>query len=389
VKQRVSFMRDVSITGGKILIEGEFAAADIAVREGIIAALDGRSEHRVLDATGLLVLPGIVDVHGDAFERQIEPRPGVVIDLTVALLETDRQLVANGITTAYHGVTWSWEPGLRGYETARRLMEVMETLRPKLACDTRYHLRHETFNLDAEAEIGNWLAAGRIGCLAFNDHMAATIIERRRPHKMHRMIERSGLTPEAFDTLVATVHARAHEVPASIERIASIARRTGIPMLSHDDMNPDARTWYRDLGCQIAEFPTNERTAASAHGAGDIIVFGAPNVIRGGSHTGCPNAAEMVAQGLCTVLASDYYYPALALAPFRLAADARCSFAAAWNLVSAAPAAALGLSDRGRIAPGLRGDLVLVEPRTPDMPRIVATVVAGRIVHLADSHRLS
>src|SRR5262249_61125076 len=85
--------------------------------------IDGeRISHRAtvgrrIDASGLLVLPGLVDIHGDAFERQLMPRPGVAFDADVALMETDRQLVANGITTAFHAVTWSWEPGLRGRES--------------------------------------------------------------------------------------------------------------------------------------------------------------------------------------------------------------------------------------------------------------------------------
>ncbi len=111
--------------------------------------------------------------------------------------------------------------------------------------------------------------------------------------------------------------------------------------------------------------------------------------MRGGSHTGCPSAAEMAARRFCTVLASDYYYSALPLAPFRLAAQNAMPLAAAWSLVSSGPAHALNLADRGRIAPGLRADLVLVEDRTPLPPAIVATITAGRLVHLIGQDRLT
>ena len=336
------------------------------------------------------MLPGIVDVHGDAFERQVMPRPGVTFDLVTALLDTDRQLVANGITTAFHGVTWSWEPGLRGAANARALLAALERLGDDLAADTRYHLRHETFNLDGEAEILDWLASGRVGCLAFNDHMAGTLKERSRPEKIGKMIERSGLDREDFMRLVDVVHGRRDDVPASIERLAAAARANGIAMLSHDDMTPDRRRWFRSLGVAIAEFPIDEATAREAVSAGEATVFGAPNVLRGGSHTGCPSAAEMVRHGLCTILASDYYYPSLAAAPFRLEADGAADFAAAWALVSSNPAAAMGLADRGRLERGLRGDLVLIDPRGPGgSPRVVATFVAGRLVHLTDAARLA
>jgi len=92
-----------------------------------------------LDARDLLVLPGIVDLHGDAFERQMMPRPGVDFPIDVALADSDRQAIGNGITTVFHAATWSWEPGLRSGENARELLEAIETLRPQLAADTRFH----------------------------------------------------------------------------------------------------------------------------------------------------------------------------------------------------------------------------------------------------------
>ncbi len=158
-------------------------------------------------------------------------------------------------------------------------------------------------------------------------------------------------------------------------------------MLSHDDMSPEMRGWFRGLGCTIAEFPINEETAAAAAQSGDAIVFGAPNVVRGGSHTGCPAASVMAARGLCSALASDYYYPALPLAPFRLAQEGVLDLAAAWPLVSSGPAAALGLTDRGLIREFLRADLVLVEVRSPLPPRIVATIVRGQIALLTEPDR--
>ena len=108
-------------------------------------------------------------------------------------------------------------------------------------------------------------------------------------------------------------------------------------MLSHDDDSPAMRKAFRAQGVGIAEFPVNEETAREAAEAGDFIVFGAPNVVRGGSHTGWTKASDMIAKGLCSVLASDYYYPAQLLAAFRLAADGVLPLAKAWDLISAAP----------------------------------------------------
>src|SRR5215468_4936676 len=149
------------IVGARVLLDGglEDTTLHVSPHDGLISAIGADCAGiRTLDARGLLLLPGIVDIHGDAFERQIMPRPGVDIALDIALVDSDRQAVANGITTVFHGVTWSWEPGLRGPDNARRLLAAIEALRGTLAADTRFHLRHETYNLAAEAEVCDWIS---------------------------------------------------------------------------------------------------------------------------------------------------------------------------------------------------------------------------------------
>jgi alpha-D-ribose 1-methylphosphonate 5-triphosphate diphosphatase len=381
----------IFIEGGRALLGGQIGEASIEIADGKISAVDGATVHTALniDAGGLLVLPGIIDLHGDAFERQMMPRPGVDFPIDVALIDSDRQAIGNGITTVFHGTTWSWEPGLRSGDNARRLLETIEALRPQLAADTRFHLRHETYNLDAEAEIVGWLSTRRIDLLAFNDHMDSTVGNLTKPQKRSRMVERSGLSDRAFDALVGRVVGRAQLVPASIARLAEAARAAGVRMLSHDDNTPAMRQAFRAQGVAIAEFPINEETAREAAEAGDFIVFGAPNVVRGGSHTGWTKASDMIAKGLCSVLASDYYYPAQLLAAFRLVADGVLALPAAWNLISAAPARAAGLADRGVLGAGHRADLILVDDEQALRPRIVAVISAGRLVHLTDASRLN
>ena len=384
-------MSDIFIEGGRALLGGEIPETSLQIADGKISAVGsnhGRGSFAI-DASGLLVLPGIVDLHGDAFERQIMPRPGVDFPVDVALADSDRQAIGNGITTVYHATTWSWEPGLRSGDNARQLLEAIETLRPQLAADTRFHLRHETYNLDAESEIGEWLSDGRIDLFAFNDHMESIVASTARPRKRAQMVERCGISNEEFDCLVERVVSRSHDVPASIARLAQAARDANVKMLSHDDESPAMRRAFRAQGVGIAEFPVNEDTAREATGGGDAIVFGAPNVVRGGSHTGWTKAADMIAKGLCSILASDYYYPAQLLAAFRLAADGVLPLAKAWDLISAAPARAAGLIDRGILAQGYRADIILVDDDVPLRPRIVAVIAAGRLVHLTDASRLT
>ncbi|RJF77837.1 alpha-D-ribose 1-methylphosphonate 5-triphosphate diphosphatase [Rhodopseudomonas palustris] len=382
-------MMDILIEGGRVLLQDELAETSLTVAGGVIDSTGASGGHGAMqiNAAGLLVLPGIVDLHGDAFERQMMPRPGVDFPIDVALADSDRQAIANGITTMFHAVTWSWEPGLRSAANARRMLDAIDLTRPRLAVDTRIHLRHETFNLDAVDEIAQWIGELRVDLFAFNDHMDSTLRDLSRPHRRSRMVERTGLSGEEFDRLVERVASRTAEVPDSIARLAACARDAGLPMLSHDDDTPQMRQGYRELGVRIAEFPTTEETARAAAAAGDFIVFGAPNVVRGGSHTGWTKAADMIAKGLCSVLASDYYYPAPLLAAFRLVHDGILPLPQAWKLISEGPARAAGLSDRGVLGAGKRADILIVDDRVALRPRLVAAIAGGRLVHIDEPER--
>ena len=381
------------VQGGRVLVDGDFVEADVAIdADGTIVsvgadAVGNKVNDRCVDARGLYVLPGIVDIHGDAFERQLMPRPGVGFPIDIALMESDRQAVGNGITTMFHGVTWSWEPGLRGAENARAMVGAIEDMRSRLSVDTHCHLRHETFNLEAETEIADWLGERRIGMLGFNDHMPGENAP-PRTRKIAQMAERAGLSAEDFMALVERLRGRAGEVPGSIARLAAAANAGTVATLSHDDMSPQQRQWFRALDCRLAEFPTTLETAEHATLSGDDVVMGAPNVVRGGSHIGWIGAADMIARGFCTILASDYYYPAPLLAAFRLAQDGVVPLARAWSFVSERPAKASGLVDRGVIAVGRRGDMIVVDAVDPLRPVVVAALSNGRLVHMNGAARL-
>ncbi|PKU26401.1 alpha-D-ribose 1-methylphosphonate 5-triphosphate diphosphatase [Telmatospirillum siberiense] len=374
---------DFCIEGARVLLpDGALTPVSVAVSGGRIAEIGGSSGSRVLDASGLLLLPGIIDLHGDAFERQLMPRPQVHFPADIALIDTDRQLVANGVTTALHGLTWSWEPGLRGREAAVGFLDTLERLRPVLACDSHVHLRYEVFNIGAADEIEQWLVRGRIHLLAFNDHLPMFKRRVAQPSKLAQYAERAHLGLTAFTDLLNTVSEREAEVAPTNRRLAETARRHGVALASHDDPTPEARRHFHDLGCGLCEFPLNRETAEEGRRQGDSVIMGSPNVVRGRSHLdGGMRAAEMAAAGLLDVLTSDYYYPALPQAPFRLARDGMLPFAQAWRLVSTNPARVAGFVDRGEIAPGQRADFALIDDADPELPRVIATVVGGELVH--------
>lgn len=370
---------DWVIENGLTLGEDGWSGKSLRIAGAHVA--DGAERPRRLDAEGLLVLPGIIDIHGDAFERQIMPRPGVRFDVGLALRDTDRQLVANGITTTFHGVTISWEPGLRSLEAARSFVASLYALRPRLSCDTRLHLRWETFALDAVAEVTDWLSLEPSPILAFNDHTTGSVLKGTIARKIGQMAERSGLSREDYMALLDAVWNRRDDVPGAIAELASAARAGGNVLLAHDEGSPEERARFRALGARSCEFPLNVETAAAARDAGEDVILGAPNVVRGGSHNGAMDAREAVEAGNCTVLTSDYHYPSPLHAAFALADGDRDALAHYWPLVSANAARAAGLPDRGTLTAGRRADLILVDAADPHHPEVVATMVAGRIVH--------
>ncbi len=373
-------MKSINIINGNIFFEGEkIEQGSLSIDSSNISLSENLQADLTLNAEGLLVLPGIIDLHGDAFERQIMPRPGVNFGHQAALLETDNQMISNGITTAYHGLTYSWEPGLRGTQAAIDFVEALIAVRPRLRADTRLHLRFETYNLPAEEIISQWMEEGIVDLFAFNDHMANIDKQIHNPAKLSVYAGRTGLSPDEFIQLHDSIKSVADQVPAAVERLAEIARNQQIPMASHDDETPEMREFYQKLGCEICEFPVDITTARYATEQQNPVIMGAPNVMRGGSHCGRLSAIESIQEGLCTVLTSDYYYPTLMLSAFKLAQSKVVSLEQAWNLISKNPAIAVKQPEKGVISEGKRADLILVDCSNSQMPVVKAVIVNGNL----------
>lgn len=379
----VKATQEITIRGGLCLILGEgLVPADIECSGGVINRITRNPQKGAagIDAAGCLVLPGIVDIHGDAFERQIMPRPKTIFPLDIALCETDRQLVANGITTAYHGITVSWEPGLRSIGQAMRIIDALDRLEPEFHSDNRLHIRWETFAIDETGEVEAMLRREKKPLLAFNDHTSMSLSGRRENVKLQGSAERAMVDLETYRGLLSAIAERQSEVAGAVKSMSAAARFHGVPMLSHDDHNVEMRGFYRNLGVAIAEFPLNKETLEEAAANGDDIVLGSPNVVRGGSHNGAIGAEDAVRREMCSILASDYYYPAPLAAALALVEHDVLPLERAWELVSGAPARACGLTDRGYIAEGMRADLIVL----PELRRRPSMVLSnGRLVYSA------
>jgi alpha-D-ribose 1-methylphosphonate 5-triphosphate diphosphatase len=369
------------IRNGRILYpDGTLAVGSLCFEEDYIKGFDTRGG-RTIDAEGKLVLPGIIDIHGDAFERILLPRPEAVLPPEMAFAEADRQLLANGITTAYFGISITWEyfKKLRNDREARALLERFHLIKRRLRCDARSHLRFEIYHAEAVAWICDALERGIIDLISFNDHLSYIDSELKKPDKLLRFMSQTGLTESATIKLYQDMGGRKEEALKGVETIAAQAVRSRVPMASHDEEEPAVRQWYHDLGCRICEFPCNEATAAAAVDLGDPVVLGAPNAIKGTSLYNRLSSREAIKQGLCQILASDYYYPSILQAAFLCERTGICDLPEAWRLVSQAPARACGLIDRGWLEPGLQADIVLVDDTDSELPEVAATFAQGKL----------
>ncbi|MEM7269063.1 MAG: alpha-D-ribose 1-methylphosphonate 5-triphosphate diphosphatase [Pseudomonadota bacterium] len=367
----------IRMTGAKVLLDGALSEASLTVEQGRI----GGGAAKDVDLNGYWLLPGIIDLHGDGYERHLLPRPTARFPLGTSLEGVDRELAANGVTTAYLAQSWSWEGGVRSEDFAEDVMAALDQARPRLICDIRLQMRYETHMTHSEER---FLAAVRrhgVDYVVFNNHIPGTLAKAETmPEAVLRWAAAAGWSVEEFMASVHEAAAREGGVEASLKRLAAAFDGMSVAYGSHDDADADARRRFHAIGARIAEFPISLEAAEAAFELKNPILMGAPNVARGGSQSGGASAVELIERGLCDTLVSDYHYPALQLAAWRLADEGVLPIADAWALISSGPAQALKFSDRGTLESGARADIVVMNP---DTRRIEATLAGGRIAFLS------
>lgn len=370
---------ELTFCGADVLLPGEgIARADLAIAGGRVAE---QPAGRRADLSGYMILPGIVDLHGDGFERHLAPRRGAMKQMNEGVLAAEAELAANGITTAVLAQFHSWEGGLRGAEFAARVFHAIAAVREGVVTDLIPQLRFETHMLDDYAALPARLAEWGVSYVVFNDHLPHDrLAQGRKPPRLTGQALKAGRSPEAHLALMQELHARRAEVPQALDELCTRLAQQGVQMGSHDDAAADTRQVWRDRGVRIAEFPETLEAAEAAKAGGDDVIMGAPNVVRGGSHNGNASAIDLISMGLCDALASDYHYPSPRRAALMLAAAGVLDLASAWGLISEGPARVLGLMDRGTLAPGKRADLVILDAATH---RVAATMAGGRISYIS------
>jgi alpha-D-ribose 1-methylphosphonate 5-triphosphate diphosphatase len=374
------------LTNARLVLDDRVVAGTLVHDEGVIVAIDeGRSSAPgAIDLEGDLLAPGLIEVHTDNLEKHFVPRPGVVWpNPLAATLVHDAQMAASGVTTVYDAVC------VGAYDAAK------DWRRPLLGAmigaiedgvshgvfriEHRLHLRCELTDETLLQALAPHLASPLLTLGSLMDHTPGQR-QWRDIAQLRRFMTGEGLSGAAADELLARrMAAGAENAASNWPEVVRLFAERGIALASHDDTTAAHVAEAVEAGCTISEFPTTLEAAEAARAAGLAIVAGAPNVVRGGSHSGNVSATELAEAGLLDALSSDYVPASLIQAARTLSGDEGGSLARAFALVTSGPADMLGLGDRGRLAPGLRADLVRLA-FLGATPVVRTVIVAGRSV---------
>ncbi len=358
-------LRTLVLGNARIVLETETITGSLVVRDGRIADIDTGTAlpAGAEDCRGDYLAPGLIELHTDNLERHLEPRPGVRWPEAPAILAHDAELAGTGITTVFDALRVGSlvAGGKSGYgRYARPLADEINRLHKAGALRIRHrlHLRAETCSETLVEELAEFGPEDRVGILSLMDHTPGqrqfTDINKLRDYATGRrdMTEAEFQAHVAMLTALRVRNGARHEA-AAVEG----ARRLGATLASHDDATEAQVAVSARHGARIAEFPTTAEAAAASRARGIAVMVGAPNLIRGGSHSGNVGAAALAEAGLLDILSSDYAPASLLAGAVRLG-EASGDMAAGIASVTLAPARAAGLADRGRIAPGLLADLL-------------------------------
>lgn len=365
-------------------IRGIYPAGHPEVR---LAKEQGAAVH---DGGGAYVAPGFIDMHSDQIETMIQPRPTSVLDFDLALVEHEKQLVNQGVTTMYHSLSFLRNNGAAMREKAARRPEKMKELALLIRSlqagghliRHRLHCRYDIRNLEGYAFLMEYLEQDFIHLLSFNDHTPGQgqyrdLVRYRDNLRNYKPDLENG----QISQMIAERMAAPMVDPERLEHAAATARLHGIPIASHDDDSEEKLEFVQTrLKAGISEFPVELDVARKAKERGMITIAGAPNVLLGKSHSGNLSAVEAILDGSIDILCSDYYPAALLHAVFKLHNEYGLPLWEGLKLVTLNPARALGIDGEfGSIGEGKKADLVFIR-QLGARPVITKVFIDGQLV---------
>ncbi|SHL82147.1 alpha-D-ribose 1-methylphosphonate 5-triphosphate diphosphatase [Paracoccus solventivorans] len=379
-------MTETILANATLVLPAEVLRGQIRLRDGIVADITAGQglPAGAIDCGGDLVLPGLIELHTDNLERHLQPRPRAYWPHQAAIIAHDAELAAMGITTVFDALRVGSivsDPEANYGEYARELASEIMGLRAQGALRISHflHLRAEICSETLVDEMARFGPDDRVGIVSLMDHTPGERQFRDLSKLRDYYTGRFAMTDAMFETHVAQMTALRDRLGERHERTAvAEARRYGATLASHDDTTAAQVAVSAAHGVHFAEFPTTEEAARACRNHGILVMMGAPNLVRGGSHSGNVAAAALADEGLLDILSSDYV-PSSLLTGALMLGDQWGDLARGVATVTQAPAQATGLADRGRLQVGARADVIRVA-RIGAAAAVRGTWVQGRRV---------
>ncbi len=376
-------MNEITLRSSRILFEDGIRPADLVVGWGVILDIyPYGSVHEAHDLGDLLIAPGLIDLHSDAVEKEIEPRPGATFPIDSSLVELDKKLAMSGITTMFHAIAFNDESITSSRGTARAAEIIRRVGRlntSQLEVANFLHLRFEITSFSSLPVIRELIEKGYVHLLSIMDHTPGqgqfSSIETWK--QFHLPVY--DLSEDRADAIIRQKQADQERAYAQVTDLLAFASRHNLILLSHDDDKPEKIDLVKDWGITISEFPLSEGVAAYAREQGLATGMGAPNIVRGMSQNGNVSARELISGGCCDFLCSDYHPSSLLQAVYVMHREMGLAFEKAMAMVTSTPAGMAACLDRGCIEPDMLADLIVIDDQ--DIPRVVMTLKNGEIIY--------
>lgn len=389
----------IIIHQGSVVTEVETVQASIVIHQGLIEQLITSEEllekwllehpqARIIDAAGLHVLPGLIDIHCDAIEKEVQPRPNTLFPLELSLLEFERKLPLHGITTMYHSLSLGVGLSLRGVHLMTELVQLIHRYNTERGIvRNRVHLRFEVSYHAGLPIVEQYIKENYIHYLSYMDHSPGQG-QYRAPGSFEKYVMKNqGVTSDEVKMIVDELMERKNEVDWNyLKELALLANIRNIAVASHDDDTNEKIDQAVQSGVSVSEFPITLEVAKYATSSGMKVCVGAPNVVRGASHDNNLKAVEAIQHGAAHIVCSDYHPSSILQAIFKLANDQVLPLHESTKLATLYPAEAMKISHQfGSIAVGKAADIIIVD-HFHQIPFVHTTLVNGVTVYQSKSY---
>lgn len=375
---------ELVLANARIVLEDSVIHGSVQIRDGKLVDISEGLTRTGEDFEGDYLIPGLVELHTDHLEQHYSPRPGVRWNTIAAIQAHDAQVATSGITTVFDCLRMGADEDggfVRG--EMREMADAIHTASQegRLRSEHLIHLRCEVSADNVLEHFVDFEDDPYVRLVSLMDHAPGQRQFQTMDQYVFYYKKKRGLTDEAFAKFIAKRQEESarNSTPHRLA-ISKVCAERGITVASHDDATLAHVDEAIGNGVRLAEFPTSFDAAKASHEAGMSVLMGAPNIVRGKSHSGNIAARDLAERGVLNVLSSDYVPLSLLHAPFVLADDVEgVSLPKALAMVTATPARTVGLNDRGRIEAGLRADLVRVH-RKQGVPVVRAVWREGKRV---------